>query len=165
MKKQKSKRIGNIVIAVLAVLLVSFVCVRSFWIDWYTVSGDSMHPTYHDGQIVFGNKTKQPQRFDVVIVQADDLVGEDLVIKRVVAFEGEKVWSENGVLFVESNGQVQSFDTEDYGGGMLEKIPAEITKTTVSQGCVYLLGDNRDTSIDSRALGEVSVDRIEAVVF
>ena len=164
MKKQKSKKIGNIVIVVLAVLLVSFVCVRSFWIDWYTVSGDSMHPTYHDGQIVFGNKTKQPQRFDVVIVQADDLVGEDLIIKRVVAFEGEKVWTEQGVLCIESNGQTQRYDSEDYGGGVLEHVPAKIKRTTVPQGCVYLLGDNRVTSIDSRTFGAVSADMIEAVV-
>ena len=165
MKKQKQYKIGGIVIGALVVLMALFVGVRTFFIDWYSISGGSMNPTYQDGQVVFAHKIGQAQRFDVVIIKSKDLVGEELIIKRVIAFEGEQVWSQNGVLFVMSNGQEQSFDVEDYGGGQLEKLPHAIKKQTVPQGCVYVLGDNRLDSIDSRTFGAVSVDLIEAVVF
>ena len=163
MKKQ-NKLLGTM-LCVLVVLMIVFVGVRAFFIDWYTVSGDSMTPTYQDGQVVFGHKVGSADRFDVVIVKADDLVGEKRIIKRVVAFEGEEVWTQNGVLHVLSNGELLSFENEDYGKGIIAKMPVEIKRQVVPQGCVFVLGDNRVSSLDSRFFGAVSVDLIEAVVF
>ena len=164
MEKVKTKKAGTILIAVFVVLLVVFVGIRTFVIDWYTVSGGSMTPTYHDGQIVFGKKIGNANRFDVVIIEGEALVGEGLIIKRVIAFGGEQVWTENGVLFVCSDGVTTSYPNEEYGNGEVGLVPKDIKKQTVPQGCVYVLGDNRQDSIDSRAFGAVSVDMIEAIV-
>ena len=165
MENKKTKKVGAILLAVLVVLLVAFVGVRNFVVDWYTVSGGSMSPTYHDGQVVFGKKIGNANRFDVVILDGETLVGEDLIIKRVVAFEGEEVWTENGVLFICSDGVTSSYPDEEYGKGKVGLVPKQIKRQTVPQGCVYVLGDNRQDSIDSRAFGAVPVDMIEAIVF
>ena len=165
MENKKTKKVGTILLAVLVVLLVAFVGVRNFVVDWYTVSGGSMSPTYHDGQVVFGKKIGNANRFDVVILDGETLVGEDLIIKRVIAFEGEEVWTENGVLFVCADGITSSYPDEEYGNGKVGLVPKEIKRQTVPQGCVYVLGDNRGSSIDSRSFGAVSVDMIEAIVF
>jgi len=164
MKNKKTKSVGTIILSLLVVLIVAFIGVRTFLVDWYTVSGGSMNPTYHDGQIVFGKKIGNADRFDVVIIDGETLVGEDLIIKRVIAFEGEEVWTENGVLFVCSNGVTSSYANEEYGNGQVGLVPKDIKRQTVPDGCVYVLGDNRQDSIDSRAFGAVSVDMIKAIV-
>ena len=165
MKKQKQNKLFGLVIGIFVILMVLFVGIRTFFIDWYNVYGNSMMPTYKNGQVVFAHKIGQAERFDVVIIKADDLVGEELIIKRVVAFEGEEVWTQNGVLHILSDGEELTFENENYGGGDIAKIPTEIKRQVVPQGCVYVLGDNRLTSADSRAFGAVSVDLIEAIVF
>ena len=165
MERQKQNKLFGLLIGIFVVVLVLFAGMRMFFIDWYNVSGGSMMPTYQDGQLVFAHKVGQAKRFDVVIIKADDLVGEELIIKRVVAFEGEEVWTQEGVLHVLSNGEEMTFENENYGGGDIAKTPTEIKRQVVPQGCVYVLGDNRTTSADSRVFGAVSIDLIEAVVF
>ena len=165
MKNKKQKNAGTIFLAVLVVLLMAFVGMRTFVLDWYTISGGSMMPTYHDGQIVFGKKIGDANRFDVVVIDGETLVGEDLIIKRIIAFEGEEVWTENGVLFVCSNGVETAYPDEEYGNGKVGLVPKDIKRQKVPQGCVYVLGDNRGSSIDSRTFGAVPVDMIEAIVF
>ena len=165
MKKQKQGKVFTWILAILVVLMALFVGVRTFFIDWYNVSGNSMMPTYKSGQLVFAHKVGQAERLDAVIIKAGTVSGDMLIIKRVVAFEGEEVWSQNGVLHVLSDGKEIVFENENYGGGDLAKIPTEIKRQVVPQGCVYVLGDNRLTSVDSRMFGAVSVDLIEAVVF
>ena len=164
MKKQKQNSLLGIILSVLIALMLLFVGIRTFFIDWYNVSGGSMLPTYEHGQLVLGRKVGGAQRFDVVIIKADSLVGQERIIKRVVAFEGEEVWSQNGVLCVSSNGQTMTFENEDYGGGDIGKLKVEIKRQVIPQGCVYVLGDNRLTSVDSRTFGAISTDLIEAVV-
>ena len=164
MKKQKQNSLLGIVLSVLIAIMLLFVGVRMFFIDWYNVSGGSMLPTYEHGQLVLGRKVGDPQRFDVVIINAKSLIGQERVIKRVVAFEGEEVWSQDGVLYVSSNGQTMVFENENYGGGDIGKLKVEIKRQVIPQGCVYVLGDNRLTSVDSRTFGPISTDLIEAVV-
>ncbi|MBR2303255.1 MAG: signal peptidase I [Clostridia bacterium] len=165
MENKKTKKTGTILIVVLASLLFLFVGIRTYFIDWYTVSGGSMLPTYTEGQIVFAHKVGNADRFDVVIIEGETLVGQDLIIKRIVAFEGEEVWTEKGVLFVCSNGVTTSYANEEYGKGQVGLVPKEIKRQTVPQGHVFVLGDNRQDSIDSRTFGAVPVDMIEAIVF
>jgi len=166
MAEIKTKKMFSGILIALTVVLAIFCVCRIFFIDWYTISGSSMYPTYKDGQTVFALKIGEAKRFDAVVVDSTDLGldGMDTIFKRVVAVEGDEIWSEDGVLVVFYDGEEHRFDNEKYGGGELSKIPLDIPRQTVPEGCVFLLGDNRQTSIDSRFFGCVEKERIIAVV-
>lgn len=125
------------------------------------VDGISMKPTLQDGDRVMVVKPEalvgQPGRGDVVLIEGEN-GGEDL-IKRVAALPGETVSVRGNTIYVDGEPLPGSNATRDTPGlsGFGTKVPP---------GQVYVLGDNRDQSSDSRSFGPVSTDRIagEAVV-
>lgn len=80
-------------------------------------------------------------------------------IKRVIAVEGDKVQILNGKVYV--NGKKLN---EDYlPEGTTTKI-AYYNNLIVPEGCVYVLGDNRDESMDSRTFGCIPLEKVEGKV-
>ena len=144
------------VVAIVVVLLL----VRGFVVEPVRVHGNSMEPTLPAGAVLVIDKVtlhaRDPHRGDV-IVTSDPRTGE-LIVKRVVATAGDSVGIENGLLIV--NGQtveenyVDNHDMEGFYFG----------PDTVPSGHVFLLGDNRADSVDSRAFGPVAVDSIDGRV-
>jgi signal peptidase I len=120
------------------------------------IQGPSMEPTLRTGDRVLVEKIgyhfDTPQRGDVVLIQAEN-GGEDL-IKRVAALPGETVSVRADAVYVDGEplpGARASRDLPGFSG----------LSTTVPPGHVYVLGDNRDHSTDSRYFGPVSLERIE----
>ncbi len=145
-------------------IIVAFVAVTlcfTFFARIITVEGISMEPTYFDGnRVLVTSLAGQAKKGDVVIIVH---ALEDTIIKRVVATEGQWVdfdpelgeltvdgvpvkgdefQIENGITFVpEYSGEVMSFPQQ------------------VPEGCVFVLGDNRAHSTDSRYADVGMVDR------
>ncbi len=121
------------------------------------VSSASMAPTIHDGDLVLLEHGNGPfERRDVVAVRRPD-TGEQL-IKRVVAVGGDRVAIEDGVLVVNDAAVCEpSIDPEDIDGVWWG--PA-----TVPAGQLFLMGDERHRSIDSRDFGPVSVAAVDGQV-
>jgi signal peptidase I len=121
------------------------------------VGSDSMSPTIAAGDLVLLDRGNGAvERMDVVVVDRPDT--DVLLVKRAVALEGDEVSIEDGVLVV--NGADVCEPTID---------PARLDgvwfgPVTVPQGRLFLLGDDRDSSIDSRAFGTVSADDVTGVV-
>lgn len=150
--------VNSVVFAIAAVLLLNLFVFRSI-----TVSGDSMNNTLMNGdRVLTENFFYTPKRGDIVILQADrlknrtlDVYGEP-IIKRVIAVEGDTVCIDfvKGEVFI--NGELIE---EDYikdlthlnppGGMENEKV------YTVPENCVFVMGDNRNGSNDSRNLQDV----------
>lgn len=112
----------------------------------------SMYPTLQDKDYLFIVRTGDYQRGDIVVF-SDEVVGEDNLVKRVVGLPGDTVAIANGRVYL--NGEELQ---EPYLDPSVETDGDLVI--TVSEGCVFLLGDNRPVSIDGRDFGEVPVDSI-----
>lgn len=141
---------GFLLIALLAVLVV-FGFVRPFVAEPFGITTDSMVPTLRAGDSVlttkFAYRFAEPQRGDVVLFKAPDDGAP--TIKRVVGLPGDTVAVRDGVLFV--NGEKKREGYVDYG--MTDS--TFLSPTHVPEGHVYVMGDNRMNSLDSRSYGPV----------
>ena len=123
------------------------------------VASDSMEPTAFAGDWVETESvsTVRLQRGDLVTFRSPD--GGDLLLKRAVALGGDELAIEDdGVLIVNGVAVVEPYvDPEDVDALYFGPI-------RVPSGHVFVLGDNRDESIDSLAFGAVPAAAIEGVV-
>jgi signal peptidase I len=117
-------------------------------------SGPSMEPNLYRGYRVMTEKVSYrlhpPRRGDVVVVERPD--GEESLIKRVVALPGEVVEVRGGRTFVDGQPIEEPWVTRFGGVGY--------PSTVVPLDHVFVLGDNRPVSHDSRAIGPVSLESI-----
>jgi signal peptidase I len=120
------------------------------------VSSNSMQPTYSTGDEIlvqkFGAHAREPARGDIVVVHSP--LSGGLMIKRVTALGGQTVGIADGVLRVDGHVVPEPYiDRAQVGGTYFGpmRVPA---------GTVFLLGDQRFGSVDSRSFGPVPVDSI-----
>lgn len=146
------------VIALGIVLVGIVLCVILF--DAVKVSGNSMLETFHSGDLVL------VRSFNLNTVSRDEIVifrnksAQQELIKRVVAVEGDTVEIKSDGVYV--NGKQLQDDCVADKGYIYEAVPEQ----RVKEGCVYVLGDNREVSLDSRSssIGQVKQSCIDGVV-
>ena len=99
-----------------------------------------MMPTFNDGDLVAFDTKLNPKRNDIVLIRNPDKKSKfKYITKRIVALGGEKVFYEKGRLLILSEGQVLDFGKSK-----------PYQKKTVCKNFVFVVGDNRDFSFDSR---------------
>ncbi len=133
------------------IALIAILLFKKFVYSPVYVSGESMMSTLHDGDVmildIIGYHTSEIKRFDIVVIDS----GRELIIKRVIGLPGEKIEYINDHLYV--NGE----EVEDpYGNGETDDF-----SVTVSKGKYFVLGDNRENSMDSRYFGPFSKKEIK----
>ncbi len=136
-----------------AVLIALFINV--FMAQAMVVQGPSMQPTlYRDHRVMVEKITYRffhgPRRGDVVIIEV--LGEEEPLIKRVVALSGETVEVQNGQVFINDQLLEEPWATQQGG--------PSYPSTVIPMLHVFVLGDNRASSRDSRSFGSVSVEQI-----
>ena len=149
----RSSRLLRWGLATFAVLLL----LRLFVAEPVRTDGHSMEPTLHDGDaLVIDTLTYRfadPAVGDIVVASTPD-TGQS-VVKRVVALGGDLVGIEDGVLVRNGRAVDEPYANQDQMAGYYWG------PVTVPDGMVFLLGDNRLESVDSRTYGAVPVDAIE----
>ncbi|GAA0596449.1 signal peptidase I [Virgibacillus siamensis] len=140
---------------------------RSYLFASYIVEGESMEPTLYDGNMLMVNKVvydmSDVDRFDVIVFHATRKTD---YVKRVIGLPGDKIAYKNDKLYVNGRYVEEKFleplkkvtDTKPYTKDFT--LMGTTGKTTVPEGKLFVMGDNRDNSLDSRKFGFVSMDRL-----
>ncbi len=168
--------------ALLLTALVVAVLVKTFLIQPFYIPSESMLPTIEVNDRVMVNKLAydfgKPRRGDIVVflnpgIPDDQLKetfpravvrsvleavgvrvrGEDDLIKRVIATEGETLLIRNGVLKVDGEALAEPYVASDTA------MP-DFGPITVPQGELFVMGDNRNASLDSRRFGPIPDDEV-----
>ncbi|WP_214688509.1 signal peptidase I [Exiguobacterium sp. s163] len=113
------------------------------------VVGESMEGSLHDGDYLIVNKLAykvgEPEYGDVVILDADVVPGHEVYIKRIVGLPGDVLESKEGILYRDGKRVDEPY--------ALETMESEDFKLVVPENEVFVLGDNRNNSADSRVFG------------
>jgi signal peptidase I len=155
------------VIVIFVALLVAFV-VRTFVLAHFVVEGSSMYSTLETGDRVFVNKLSyrlhDPNRGDVVVLHQITGASERDLIKRVIGLPGETVEVRNCTVLIDGRVLNEPYlDPEvvtptDCGGDYSPNGP-------IPENHVFVMGDNRGGSQDSRVIGPISEDDLVGRAF
>lgn len=168
----------NVIIVLFIIVLVGELIFNSVYTNIY-VKGKSMVPTLigadgeglleEGGDYVFVNRCATPDYKDIVVVKTVNSSGTEYnIIKRVVAFGGDTVKIDRGQLWIKYKGQSE-FEKKDEPYVLEENNDPYLavnnfSEHVVEEGCMFLLGDNRDVSEDSRRRGDYPMTTLVGVV-
>lgn len=156
---------------------VGTILINSFLFQTYTVVGGSMENTLHDGDRVIvsrlpatwanlTNTNYRPNRGDVIVFKNPQFTSgqkDQYIIKRVIAFAGERVKVENGKMTVFNSEHPNGFDVDKNFNNEPKKNTSHDGEWTVPEEEIFVAGDNREgsNSYDSRSgLGTVPLYQI-----
>lgn len=129
-------------IAVLLVVAAMAVLVATLWMPVLRIYGTSMVPTLEDGQIVISVKTESFEPGDI----AAFYLGNKVLVKRYIAGPGEWInLDESGNVFINGEPLDEPYLTEKSYGQTNIELPYQVPDERY-----FLMGDNREASIDSR---------------
>lgn len=144
------------------IILIVVVLLRTFIITPIIVNGESMNPTLKEKQILILNKyDKKYNRGDIVVVNYFNGEKEERLIKRVMGLPGEKVEYNENKLYINDKKVEDRFakDTENF-----ELSYIDIDMKKIPEEYYFVIGDNRNNSIDSRIIGLVKKEDIKGTV-
>ena len=173
MKNKKDKYdILYSILDFLRMILVAFIIlmlVFTFVLRKNTVVGSSMYPTLEDGEHVIVNVAASYltdiERFDVVVVHSPD--NKDLWVKRVIGLPGETISYQDGILYVDNKEIEEPFLDKNYAEQVvkqqqLKTFTQDMAPVTLKDNEYFLMGGNRNNSMDSRSVGPFTRDKIIA---
>lgn len=168
--------LSTILILIIAPLLA--IGIVRFVFQSYEVDGPSMDPTLHTHNRLIVWKTPRtwaritgndfvPDRANIIIFIKRGMYDfntdkEKQLIKRVIGLPGERVVVKDGVITVYNNEHPEGFQpdkTMEYGKNLNKNVSGNVD-ITVPPGQIFVVGDNRDNSLDSRSFGPIPVEDI-----
>lgn len=159
---------------ILAAPIIALIMVTNVF-QVYEVDGQSMDSTLHDNDRLIVLKVPKtwanitsndyiPERYEIIVfnqIEQQDSYGERQLIKRVVGLPGDRVVISNGSVRIYNEASPKGFSADDISP---EHEATENTSgnvdITVPEGEVFVLGDNRQNSSDSRVFGTVPTEQI-----
>jgi len=144
-----------------------FVVVYLFVMQPHQVKGNSMYPTYHDKEYILTDKLSYkfrfPKRGEVIILKSPKNPDIDF-IKRIVALPGEQIMIKDQSVYLNGKLLNESYidvETPVFPGGFMQYN----LEVTVPENALFVMGDNRPGSSDSREFGFIPLENIIGRVF
>jgi signal peptidase I len=165
MAKKKNELWEWIKALLIAVILAAVI--RYFLFAPIVVDGLSMMPTLHDQDRMIVNKLSYeigtPHRFDIIVFHAPE--GKDY-IKRVIGLPGDRIEYKNDILYVNGKAYKEPY-LDEYKKQLVDgpltdpfTLKEKIGRDTVPKGELFVMGDNRRFSKDSRHIGTVPLSKV-----
>ncbi|EKD56468.1 MAG: hypothetical protein ACD_58C00177G0002 [uncultured bacterium] len=146
---------------IIFVLIMAFL-LRFFIFQPFMVQGISMEPNFHDSQYLIVDRLsyriKEPVRGDVVVFVAPDHQNTDY-IKRIIGLPGEKVEITDNKILINDSPINEKYLPSDYKTLINDSNEADLIKN-LSQEEYFVMGDNRQHSLDSRIFGQIKKSAI-----
>ena len=180
-----ARRVIQVAMVVVGVLIAMYMTTM-YIVSTFRVDGQSMESTYQDTSQVLINKIPitagqisgkdyVPARGEVVILRAvygivdtDNVYNQDsYVIKRVIGLPGERVVVKDGKITIYNKNSPEGFDPDEgssWQATMVKNDPGESIDVTLGQNELFISGDNRPGSIDSRFNGPILTKQIIGIV-
>ena len=136
-------------VRVLVTMMAAFVLVFTFVARIIVVSGPSMENTLIEGDLLLvWSLGYTPKQGDIVVLTQESYQ-EDSIVKRVIALEGQRVDVDygSGTVYVDGEPIREDYIKEQM---LLPHWGEGINHVVVPEGCLYVMGDNRNQSADSR---------------
>jgi signal peptidase I len=151
-------------IKTLLIALVLALLVRSFLLSPIVVEGASMEPTLQDQDYLVVSKLGEPERFDIIVFHANE---EQDYIKRVIGLPGDRIEYKDDVLYINGKAYDEPYLDEykkEISDGLLTDSftlkDTAVGQETVPEGTLFVMGDNRRYSKDSRHIGAIPMDQV-----
>ncbi|MGM9924801.1 MAG: signal peptidase I [Bacillus sp. (in: firmicutes)] len=144
-------------------LVLVFAC-HTFLFTPQMVSGESMSPTYEDHNRVILSKISEIDRFDTIVFQAPD--ADAHYIKRVIGLPGDRIEMKDDVLYINGKAYTEPYLESKKAETPFGRFTADFTleertgQAEVPEGYLFVMGDNRLNSKDSRVFGCIPEDSV-----
>lgn len=175
--KQRQNSFGQIasILAIVAIAFLLAFLIKAFLFQPYIVDGQSMEATLQNSDRLIVNKIPRtvaridghayvPHRGDIIVFNQSNLpgyTGQKQLIKRVIGLPGDQLVVKNGKITIYNSVHPKGFNPDTTGS---YRITAPITTGDINlklkANQVFVCGDNRDNSEDSRYFGPVDVGNI-----
>ena len=149
-------------IKIVVISLVIIITIRYFLIQPFYVKGASMEPNFYDHEYLIideiSYRFKDPGRGDIVVFRYP-VNPQEYFIKRIVALPGEKVQIKDGKVYIYDDNYTGLDGTvldELYLGDGVKTYSLSDETVSLGEDEYFVLGDNRNSSKDSRSFGAVN---------
>lgn len=157
MSESNKREVWSWVKAILLGLAIAFIC-REFIFAPVKVEGKSMMPTFEDNNRIIVSKMSKVERFDMIVFHSP--VSNEDYIKRVIGLPGDIVEVQDDVLHINNIIYDEPYLQENKEMLSTQEHLTDDFKVTVPEGSLYVMGDNRKKSSDSREIGFITEDAI-----
>lgn len=173
-KKKSSSELTSTLLIILVAPLIAFI-LTIFVFQSYEVDGESMEKTLQDNDRLIVNKLGKtwsrvahkdylPKRYEIVVFNYSGAAGEGnnkQLIKRVIGLPGDRVVVKKGIVTVYNADKPSGFkpDIEGPENGFITATDGNIDET-IEDDEVFVMGDNRENSLDSRVFGPIKTTEI-----